>query len=152
MSLASVGSTRSVPATLGLPPLPACVLSPSHCSGSRLLYWERALSCMHFPGPSRSGSGSQVLHKGADSVGPACCVFPGPSSSDNQELHERTLFRCSATSPLPVPASVSGRAWSGVPCVSSGELISGCDPPSGCQPSRISRSLWLETRSLFAVW
>ena len=26
---------------------------------------------------------------------------------------------------------------SGVPCVSSGELISGSDPPGGCQPSRI---------------
>ena len=31
--------------------------------------------------------------------------------------------------------------FSGVPCVSSGELISGCDPPGGCRPSRISRSL-----------
>ena len=26
----------------------------------------------------------------------------------------------------------NGRAFSDVPCVSSGELISGCDPPSGC--------------------
>ena len=47
-----------------------------HCSGSRLLYRERALSCRHFPGLSRSGSGSRVLHKGADSVGPAFCAFP----------------------------------------------------------------------------
>ena len=31
--------------------------------------------------------------------------------------------------------------FSGVPCVYSGELVSGCDPPSGCQPSRIPRSL-----------
>ena len=30
----------------------------------------------------------------------------------------------------------SGSAISGVLCVSSGELISGCDPPDGCQPSR----------------
>ena len=30
-----------------------------------------------------------------------------------------------------------GSTISGVPCVSSGELISGCDPPGGCQPSRI---------------
>ena len=35
----------------------------------------------------------------------------------------------------------NGRALSGVPSVSSGELISGCDPPSRCQPSRIPRSL-----------
>ena len=30
---------------------------------------------------------------------------------------------------------------SGVPCVSSGDLISGCDPPGRCQPSRIPRTL-----------
>ena len=37
---------------------------------------------------------------------------------------------------LPGPGC-SGSAISGVPCVSSGELISGCDPPGRCQPSRI---------------
>ena len=31
----------------------------------------------------------------------------------------------------------SGSIVSGVPCVSSRELISGCNPPGGCQPSRI---------------
>ena len=31
--------------------------------------------------------------------------------------------------------------FSGVPCVSSGELISACDPPGRCRPSRIPRSL-----------
>ena len=35
----------------------------------------------------------------------------------------------------------SGCAFSGVPCVSSGELISGCDPPGRCQPFRIPRTL-----------
>ena len=34
-----------------------------------------------------------------------------------------------------------GQPLSGVPCVSSGELISGCDPPGGCQPSKIPRRL-----------
>ena len=42
---------------------------------------------------------------------------------------------------LPVPAArfrvCSGSAVSGVPCVSSGEPISGCHPPCGCQPSWI---------------
>ena len=95
-----------------------------HCSGSRLLYRERALSCVHFPGLSRSRSGSWVLHKGTDSVGPVFCAFPCPSSSGSQELEERTLLRCSVTYPLPIPASVSGCAQSGAPCVSSGELIS----------------------------
>ena len=37
----------------------------------------------------------------------------------------------------PVPATWvfwvdNGCAFSGVPCLSSGELISGCDPPGGC--------------------
>ena len=120
-----------------------------HCSGFRLLYRERALSCVHFPGLSHSGSGSWVLHKGADSVGSAFYAFPCPSSSGNQELEELTLLRCSVTYPLPIPASVSRRTR---PCVSSAELISGCDPSSRCQPSRISRSVWLKMGSPFAVW
>ena len=40
---------------------------------------------------------------------------------------------------------------SGVPYVSSGELISGCNPPGGCQPSRISGrpgSSWEPAQSL----
>ena len=77
-----------------------------HCSGSQLLYRERALSCVHFPGLSRSGSGSRVLHKGADSVGHAFCAFPVRAA----QAARRTLFRCSATSPLPIPASVSRHA------------------------------------------
>ena len=35
-----------------------------------------ALHFMHFPGLSYSGSGSQVLHKGTDSVGCAFCALP----------------------------------------------------------------------------
>ena len=35
-----------------------------------------ALHFMHFPGLSCSGSGSQVLHKGTDSTGPAFCALP----------------------------------------------------------------------------
>ena len=37
-------------------------------------------------------------------------------------------------------------------CVYFGELASSRDPPGKCWPSRISRSLWLETGELFAVW
>ena len=35
-----------------------------------------ALGCLHFPGPSRSGSGTWVVLRGADSVGPAFCALP----------------------------------------------------------------------------
>ena len=42
----------------------------------------------------------------------------------------------------PVPAAWFPRyTVSGVSCVSSGELICGCDPPGGCQSSRIPGSL-----------
>ena len=87
---------------------------------------------LHFPGLSLSGSSSPVLHKGADWVGPAFYAVP-----QSQPLGFRAR-------PSPACPNVS--------CVSSGELISGCNPPGGCQPSRISGSLWLETGSLFAVW
>ena len=35
-----------------------------------------ALGCMHLPGLSRSGSGTRVVLRGADSVGPAFCALP----------------------------------------------------------------------------
>ena len=36
-----------------------------------------ALVCVHIPGLTHSVSGSRVLHKGTDSVGPAFCALPG---------------------------------------------------------------------------
>ena len=123
-----------------------------HCSGSRLLSREWALGCVHFPGLSHSDSGFWVLHKDADSVGPAFCAFPGWSSSGSQELDERTLPGCRVPSPLHGPSLSFCTHRSGAPCVSSGELDSSCDPPGGCRPSRISGSLWLEAGSLFAIW
>ena len=61
-------------ATMGLPLFTLCV--PSRSTLLRLqvslqgncLKW--APGCVHFPGLRRSGSGSRVLHKGTDSVGP----------------------------------------------------------------------------------
>ena len=52
--------------------------------------------------------------------------------------------RCILSPPGPSPSVswVQGvSADSGVRCVSSGELISDCDPPGGCQPSRIPERL-----------
>ena len=80
ISLVCVGSARSVWATLGLPLLMACV--PSWSTLLRIqvalqgncLKW--ALGCMHFPGPSCSGLGSWVLHKGTHSVGCVFCALP----------------------------------------------------------------------------
>ena len=62
--------------------------------------------------------------------------FPGLSSSGDQVLGECSHPQVgSASYCLPHPSHsffwvYNGCAFSGVPCVSSGELISGCDPPA----------------------
>ena len=63
-----------------------------HCSGSRLLYRERALSCVRF-----QFSGTPQRRR----LGCACVLcLPRPSSSGSQVLDERTLPRCGAPYPL----------------------------------------------------
>ena len=148
---AYMGSAHSVWTTLGVSQLMAPGLSQStllrlqvalkgNCSR-----W--ALGCVHFPGLCCTGSGSQVLYKGTDSVGPAFCALPR-----SEELRRPGAWRahCPRRSlclnHLPGPSrSVSWvrhkSAVTGVLCVSSGELISGCDPPGRCQPSRIPERL-----------
>ena len=114
-----------------------------HCLGSRLLYGAWALSCVWFQfwGPPQKRR-----------LGWACVLcLPRRSSSGSQELDGRTLPSVVRLLPSEVPASVSARQ-SGAPRDCSGELVSSHDPPCGCQPSKISGSLWLETGSLFAVW
>ena len=68
--------------------------------------------CLCFvPFPGLSSSGDQVLGKhGHPQLGAASYHLPSPS---------RSVFWV-----------YNQRAISGVPCVSSGELISGCDPPA----------------------
>jgi len=44
------------------------------CSARNCL--RQALGCLHFPGLSHSGSGSWVLYKGTDLIGPVFCVLP----------------------------------------------------------------------------
>ena len=146
-----MGSVHSVWATLGFPPPTMCVLSRSTLLRLQVAlqgnYQRQALGCMHFPGLSHSGLGSQVLHKGADSVGPAFCAL-----SRSEQLRRPGAWLAqsppvrSVSYHLPGPSRLvswvaAGAPISGVPCVSSGELISGCDPPGRCQPSRIPRSL-----------
>ena len=145
MSLACVGSTLSVPTTLGLPPLTGVCFPRLHCSGSWLLYREQALCCMQFQflGTTQKRG-----------LGWACILCLSHwSSSGSQELEGNTLPRAVRLLPSAVSASVSEHASRmRAPCVCSGELASRCDPPGQCRPSRISGSLWLETGGLFAVW
>ena len=108
MSLAYVGSTHSVLAALGLPPLTASVPSPS-----TLLRLQAALQgagpelhALPRPKPLRFRfSGTPQRRR----LGRACVLcLSSQSSSGNQELDERALFRCSATSPLPVQPQFQG--------------------------------------------
>ena len=144
ISLACVGSTHSALVTLGFPPLMVCVLSPS-----TLLRLQAALQGV---GPElHSVPVFRYSTKAQTRLGCVLCL-PRPSSSGSQELDGRSLPGCSAPYSLCGPSLSFLAGWSSAPCVSSGELISGCNPPGGCQPSRISGSLWLEAGSLFAVW
>ena len=68
--------------------------------------------------------------------------FPGPSSSSDQVLSEGTppsWVECLITSPVSATQfpRCTESTVSGVPCVSSGELIADCDPPGGHQSPRI---------------
>ena len=82
----------------------------------------------------------QVLRystKAQTQLGLSFVPFPGPSISGDQVLGEYTRLRWAVhliTSPVPALVSwvCSRSTLSGVPCVSPGELISGCDPPSRC--------------------
>ena len=116
-----------------------------HWSGSRVLCRERALGCVHCPGLSRSGSGSRVLHKGADLVGPVFCALPRSEQLRRPgawRVHSNQVVNESYHLPGPsrsVSWVAAGAPISSVPYVFSGELISGCDPPGRSQPSRIPR-------------
>ena len=115
------------------------------CSARNSLRW--ALVCMHFPGLSHSSSGSRVFHKAQTWLGLRFVPFPGLSSSGDQVLDKHSRPQLGAASYLlPCPSCwvfwvYNQCAFSGMPCVSSGDLISGCYPPSRCQLSRIPKSL-----------
>ena len=128
VSLAGVGRTRSVPATLGSPPLAACAfpVCPAPAPGWSLCYGPR-VAC---------GSSFQVLHKSAASVGPGFCAFPAQAAQAARSLTGAVSPGAVRLIPSSVPASVS--RWSGAPSICSGELASSRDPPGACQPYRIS--------------
>ena len=142
ISLVCVGSAHSAWARLGL--LTVYVLS--RCTLLRLQValhgncLRQAFGCVHFPGLSHSGSGSQVLHKGTDLVGRVFCALPR-----SEQLRRSGAWRVHCPrwavhlNHLRGPSHTVGQtsAVSGVPCTSSGELISGCNPPGRRQPSRI---------------
>ena len=60
--------------THGVCAFPVYTAQALGCSAGNSL--TQALGCVHSPGLSHTGSGSRVLHKGADLVGPAFCALP----------------------------------------------------------------------------
>ena len=146
ISLASVGSAPSaLPHWVCLNSLHVCFPS-LHCSGSRLLYQEL----------SEVGPGLHTLPRSKPlrfrfSGTPQRCRLVWACVLCPSQVRAAQVTRClvsvvAVTYHLPRPCHLvfwvhNWRAFSGVPCVSSGELISGCDPPGGCRPSRIPRSL-----------
>ena len=96
----TLACARSASATLGLPPILGACSLPAHaaqalgCSaGNRP--WP-ALGCLHFPGPSRSGSGTRVVLRGTDSrLGLRFVPFPDPSSSGDKVFGEHNCCNLS---------------------------------------------------------
>ena len=85
----TLACARSASATMGLPPTHGACSLPAHtaralgCSARNHL-WP-ALGCLHFPGPSRSGSGTRVVLRGAASrLDLRFVPFPDPSSSGDE--------------------------------------------------------------------
>ena len=145
--LACVGSARSVWTTLGLPQLKAVCASPVYtaqapaCSAGHCP--KQALVFMDFPGLSCSGSGSWVPRKGTYLAGHAFCTLPR-----SEQLRQPGAWQAPCPTwalhlnHLSAPAARFPRvcrkgALSGVSRASSGELLSACDTPGRCQPSRI---------------
>ena len=113
-----------------------------HCSGSRLL--SKAGPAFHAIPRSKllrfRFLGTPQRHR----LGWACVLCPS-------QVQAAQVTRCLASalsqlgsasyhlpSPSPLVSWVHHKsAISGVLCVSSGELISGCNPPGRCQPFRI---------------
>ena len=101
------------------------------------------LHFMHFPGLRCSGLGSHVLRKCTDLVW--CTFFPLPRS---EQLRRPGAWRAHPPrwavclnhfyGPSHLVSQVHHKSTvSGLLCVSSGELISGLDPPGSCQQFRI---------------
>ena len=90
----TLACARSASATLGLPPVHGTCSLFAHaaqalgCSAGNHPWL--ALGCLHLPGPNRSGSGTRVVLRGADSrLGLRFVPFPDPSSSGDEVFGER---------------------------------------------------------------
>ena len=145
----SLACAHSVLAALGLPPLTVCVLSQFTLLRLRLLCLQLSevgpgLRVLPRSKPFRFRfrfSGTPQRHR----LSWTCVLCPSHVRAA-QATRCLATPRCVVSYHLPHPSrSISwvaaGVPVSGGPCVSSGELISGRDRPSGCQPPSIPTSL-----------
>ena len=147
ISLACVGSARSVWVTLGLPPLTECVLSRSTLLRLQVALLgnclRRALGCMPFLGLCHLVQVLGYPYRDTDSAGPVFCARPRSEQlrrPSGWRVHSSQLDGASYHLLRPsrwVSWVHSGSAISGVLCVNSGALISCYKLPDRCQPSRI---------------
>ena len=116
------------------------------------------LGCVRFPGLSCSGSGSQVLHKGTDLVGPAFCALPRSEQLRRPGVcraHSPQVGRCILSPPLSQPLHFLGvkqecclrcavcRLWGADFWLRPSWQMSTIQDP---------RKTWLVTGSLLTVW
>ena len=161
ISLACVGSARSVWATLGLPLLTESVLSwatllmlQAALQGN-CLKW--ALGCMHFPGLSPQVQVLGYSTKAQTWLGLRFVRFPGPSSSGDQVLGECSLPRWGVhliTSPIPAIQFSGWHRRAHLRCAMC--LFWGPDlwlrPSQQMSTVQNPKKSWLATGSLLAVW
>ena len=161
ISLVGVGSALCLGHT-GFALLTASVLSQSTLLRLQVALQgkclKQALGCMHFPDLSHSGSGSQVLHKGTDLVGPAFCALPRSEQLRRPgacQAHSPQVGRCILSPPLSQPLHFLGvkqecclrcavcRLWGADFWLRPSWQMSIIQDP---------RKTWLVTGSLLAVW
>ena len=150
MSLACVGSTHSVPATLGLPLSRVCALPVDTA---------QAPSCSTWSGPCVAcGTSFPVIHKIATSGGPAFCAFPARAAQAARSLTGALSPGAVRLLPSAAPASVSTRACRVGLCLFWGAPVSilGSWPLAATLRADAdhpeSQEVCLESGSLFAVW
>ena len=99
----------------------ACAL-PSHtaqavgCSARNLP--SPALGCMHLSGVSHSGSGTRVVLRGADSVGPVFCALPRSEQLRRPGVWRARSLRLIAS---PVPAAQFSGCTTSAPSQADGD-------------------------------
>ena len=135
VSLACVGSARSVWTTLGVPPLTACAFPVCTAQAPGCSAGEQSKTGPGLHALPRSKllrfSGTLQGHR----LDCACVLCPS-------QVRAASATRCLVSTLSPggpcvlITSLVLDARFPGVLCVSSCELISGCDPPGKCQPSR----------------